>query len=86
MVVAVAVLDGVDGHRDEVADLDFEFALVVLELFDGDVGLALEPGVDHDVVELDAHDFGGDDLADAHVVALQGFLEQCSERIAATVR
>ena len=82
--VAVAVLDGVDGHRDEVADLDFELALVVLEFFDRDVGLALEPGVDDDVVELDAHDFGGDDLADAHVVALQGFFEERGERIAAT--
>ena len=26
-------------------------------------GLALQPGVDDDVVEVDAHDFGGDDLA-----------------------
>ena len=38
--VAVAVLDGVDGDRDEVADLDFELALVVLEFVDRNVGLA----------------------------------------------
>jgi hypothetical protein len=29
--VAVAVFDGVDGNRNEIADLDFNFALVVLE-------------------------------------------------------
>jgi hypothetical protein len=28
---------------------------------------------------FDAHDFGGDDLADAHVVALQRFFEQGGE-------
>ena len=38
--VAVAVLDGVDRDRDEVAGLDFELALVVLEFFDRNVGFA----------------------------------------------
>ena len=45
--VAVAVLDRVDGHRDEVADLDFELALVVLEFVDRNIGFGLEAGVDH---------------------------------------
>ena len=80
--VAVAVFDGVDGDRDEVADLDFEFALVVLEFFDGNVGFALEAGVDHHEVVFDAHDFGGDDFAGAHVAALQRFFEQGGEGFA----
>jgi hypothetical protein len=36
--VAVAVFDRVDRDRDEVSDLDFELAMVVLEFFDGHVG------------------------------------------------
>jgi hypothetical protein len=51
--VAVTVFDGADGHRHEVADLDFDFALVVLELFDRHVGFGLEAGVDHDEAVLD---------------------------------
>jgi hypothetical protein len=70
---------------DEVADLDLEFALVVLEFFDGHVGFALEAGVDHDVVEVDAHDLGGDDLADAHVSALERLLEQGGKGSSATL-
>ena len=36
--VAVAVFERFDGDRDEVAGLDFELALVVLEFFDRNVG------------------------------------------------
>ena len=78
--VAVAVLDGADGHRDEVADLDFDFALVVLELLQGDVGLGLEAGVDHHEAVVDADDFSGDDLARTHFGALQGFFKQGGKR------
>ena len=67
--VAVAVFDGVDGDRDEVADLDFELALVVLEFVDRNVGLGLEAGVDHHEVVVDAHHLGGDDLAGAHLAS-----------------
>ena len=68
--VAVAVFDGVDRDGDEVAELDFEFALVVLEFVDRDVGFGLEAGVDDHEVVVDADDFGGDDFAAAHVGAL----------------
>jgi hypothetical protein len=78
--VAVAVFDGVDGHRHEVADLDFDFALVALEFLDRYIGLGLEAGVDHDEAVLDAHDFSGDDFARTHFGALQGFLEQGGKR------
>jgi hypothetical protein len=78
--VAVAVFDGADGHRHEVADLDFEFALVVLEFFQRHIGLGLETGVDHHEAVLDAHDFGGDDFARTHFGALQGFFKQGGKR------
>ena len=53
--VAVAVFERFDRDGDEVADLDFEFALVVLEFFDGDESFGLEAGVDdHEVVVDDA--------------------------------
>ena len=81
--VAVAVFDGVDGHRDEVADLDFEFALVVLEFVDRNVGFGLEAGVDDHEVVLDAHDFGGDDFAGAHFGALAAILRTGRQKIPA---
>ena len=79
--VAVAVLDGVDGDRDEIAGLDFELALVVLEFFDRHVGFRLEAGVDDDEVVFDADHFGGDDLAGAHLGLLERVFEHRCKRI-----
>ena len=79
--VAVAVLDGVDRDRDEIAGLDFELALVVLEFFDRNVGFGLEAGVDDDEVVLDADHFGGDDFAGAHFGLLERILEHGGEGI-----
>ena len=79
--VAVAVLDRVDRDRNEVAGLHFEFALVVLELVDRNIGLRLEAGIDDDEAVLDADHFGGDDLAAAHLGALERVLEHRSEGI-----
>lgn len=73
--VAVAVFNAADGNGNEIAGLDFEFALVVLELFDRHIRFGLQTGVDDDVVVFDAHDFGGDDLAAAHFGTLQGLFE-----------
>src|SRR3990167_3272820 len=78
--VAVAVFDGANGHRHEVTHLDFDFALVVLELFQRHVGFGLEASVDHDEVVFHAHDFGGDDFAWAHFSALQGFFKKGGKR------
>ena len=78
--VAVTVFDGADGHRNEVTDLDFDFALVVLELFHWHVGFGLEASVHDDEVVLNAHDFGGDDFAWAHFRALQRFFKQGGKR------
>ena len=81
--VAVAVLDRVDRDRDEVAGLDFELALVVLEFVDRNVGFRLEAGVDDDEVVLDADHLGGDDLAAAHLGLLERILEHRGEGIGA---
>ena len=78
--VAVAVFDGADGHRDEVANLDFDFALVVLELFERHIGLGLEAGIDDDEAVFDTHHFGGDHFARAHFGALQGLFKQGGKR------
>src|SRR5690606_32872766 len=78
--VAEAVFNGVDGHRHEVADLDFELALVVLEFGQGHIGLRLQSSVDHDVAVFDANDLGGDHLASAHFSALQGLFEEGGKR------
>ena len=48
--VVVTVFHGHDGHGNEFAHLNFEFALVVLELGDGHIGLGLQSGVDDDEV------------------------------------
>ena len=79
--VAVAVLDRVDRDRDEVAGLDLELALVVLELVDRNVGLRLEAGVDDDEAVLDADDLGGDDFTAAHLGLLERVLEHGGEGI-----
>ncbi len=77
--LAVAVFQRFDGDRDEIAGLHFDFALVVLEFLDGNERLGLEARVDDDDVEVDAHDFGGDELALAHFLARERFLEQLRE-------
>ena len=39
-----------DGDLDEIADLDFEFAAIVAEFFDGDEAFGLQSGVDDDEI------------------------------------
>jgi len=77
--LAVAVFERLDRHRHEVAGLHVELAAIVVELLDRDEALGLQSGVDDDEVVVDAHHLGGDDLALAHLLARQGFLEQLGE-------
>src|SRR5712672_546826 len=76
---AVTVLERFDRDAGEIAGLDFDFALVVLELFQGDKGFGLQTGVDDDVVDVDPDDFGGDHLAGAHLLAREAFLKESGE-------
>ena len=78
--VAVAVFDRVDGHRHKIADLDFEFALVVFEFFERHIGLGLQTGIDHHMVVVDADDFGGNNFARAHFRALERFFKKGGKR------
>ena len=52
--LAVAVFEALDGDGDEIAGLDLDFALVVLEFFDRNEAFGLESGVDDDDVVVDA--------------------------------
>jgi hypothetical protein len=81
--VATTVFQRFDRNGDEIADLDFGFTLVVVELFDRDVGVGLQPGVDHDEVLIDRDHFGGDDFAGAQFACLQGLFKQCGKRLVA---
>ena len=78
--LAEAVFEGLDRHADEIADLDVKHARVAAELFERDVALGLEARIDRNKVMVDCHDFGGDDLADAHFLSGQAFLEESGKR------
>ena len=77
----VAVFEGFDGNRDEVADFNFKFALVILEFFHRDHRLGFQSGVDHNDVLIDQHNFCGDHFADTHFLACEAFLKQGRETI-----
>src|SRR5690606_35182598 len=81
--VAIAVLESIDGHGHEIASLDFQLALVVQELFEGDQGLGLQTGVDQNVVVVDAQNFGGDDFAAFQVLVFDAFCKQIGKAFAA---
>ena len=76
---AVAVFETFDRHGDEIAGLDLDFALVVLELFDGYEAFRFQSGIDDDDVVVDPGYFGGDEFALAHFLPREGFLEQRSK-------
>ena len=77
--LAVAVFEALDRDGNEIAGLDLDFALVVLEFLDGNETFRFQSRVDdHDVV-VDARDFGGDQFALTHFLPREGFLEQRGE-------
>ena len=79
--LAEAVFQRIDRDRNEVADRDFEFTAIVVELFDRNVALGFQPRIDDDVVVIDADDFRGDHLALAHFLPGERFLEQRCETL-----
>ena len=58
---AGAIFDGIQGDLNLIAGLDFEFATLIAELLDGDVGFGLQSDIDdyHVVADLDdeAHQY-----------------------------
>ena len=74
--LAVAVFEAFDGDGDEIAGLDFDFALVVLEFFDRNEAFRFQSGVDDDDVVIDSRHFGGDEFALTHFLPCERFLEQ----------
>jgi len=77
--IAETVFQRFDGHGNEVANLDFQFALVILEFFDRDESFRLQACVDDHEVVIQTHDFGRDDFARTHVLTRQRLFEECCE-------
>ncbi len=78
---AVAVFEHLDGDQDEVARVDFDFAAVVLELFDRDKRFGFQARIDDHEVLVDADDFGRDDFTGAHFLAQTDFPRRGRQRI-----
>jgi hypothetical protein len=74
--LAEAVLDGVERNLDLVADADFEFALLVLELLGRDDGLGLQPGGNDDDVVVDLDDLALEDGAGTNLLAGETLLKE----------
>jgi hypothetical protein len=77
---AVAVFQHFDGNLDEIAHLHFDFALIVQEFFERNIGFRFQAGIDHDEIVIDEHHFCSDDFALTHFLASQGFFKKLSKR------
>jgi len=64
----------------EIAFLDFDFALIVQEFLDRNIGLGFQASIDNDEVVVDRDDFGGNDFTLAHFLAGQGLFKKLSKR------
>ena len=73
---AETVFQRFDCDLDVIARLHFDFATIIAELVDRNVGLGLEAGVNDDEVLIHAHDFGSDDLTDAHFLAAEALFKE----------
>ncbi len=76
---AEAVFDGIQPDFDFIADLDFQLAVVVVELFDGDGAFGLQAGVDDDLGRGDLDDGSGDDGTGAHLFGDQTLFKEFGE-------
>ena len=74
--VAISVFEAFDSNGNEIANLNVDFAAVVLEFFDRNEGFALEAGVNNDVVVVNADDFCGDNFTLLHFLFSKAFCEQ----------
>ena len=72
---AVAVFQHLDGNLDEIAHGDFEFALIIQEFFERNIGFRFQAGIDHNEIVIDEHHFCSDDFALTHFLASQGFFK-----------
>ena len=68
---AETVFDRLDGDRNEIADIGFDFAQIVLEFFDGNQALGLEAGIHRHEVVVDADNFSGNDFTLAHFLVFE---------------
>src|SRR5467141_326033 len=83
---AVTVFKGLAGNADKVAWLHFHLPGVVAEFLYRDDALRLQPRLHHHEVLVDTDDLGGDDFADAHLLAVEAFLEKRRKRFAGAGR
>ncbi len=74
--VAKAVFERFDCDGNEIAYIDFEFAIVVLEFFDGNKGFGFQAGVDDHEIVVETNDFSRNHLTGAHVLTQQRFLKE----------
>lgn len=78
--IAIAVFNGLDGHRDEITGLDRDFTLIILELFNRNVSFRLKAGVHDDKVSVHANDFGGNNFARTHFLSSKALVKQVGKR------
>lgn len=71
-----AILNRVEGHFNHVAGLDFDLTALILELFDRNDGLGLQPDIDDDHVIADIDDQTREDLSRTDPLASEALLEQ----------
>ena len=76
---AIAVFDGIQGDFDFIAGGDFQFTLLVAELFDRNDGFGLQAHAHDDHVVAYADDPAGEDHARADALIRQGLFEQFAE-------
>src|SRR6187551_3753756 len=77
---AITVFDGIQRHFHFIAGDDFDLALLVAELLEGNYGFGLQSHAHHDHVVANADDTSGEDHARPDALIGQGLFEQFAER------